>query len=326
VLLAPPLPAAAPPPARADALAAALHPDRLPTPPAVATQLARIAERADCRAAEVVEILAQNPVLCSKVLRATNSCLYAVNREVATLERAVVILGLNALRSLALAISLPSLTDAPTDAHTREYWFGSVGGAILARELAAWLRRPSPEDDLVAGLLRELGAALLQRAFPDAWRALAPNRAGYVPAEVCPAEEDAIGVGHAAVSAELLRLWEFPDNLIDPIRDHHRPPRPGAAGPPDRAELLYFVECLTRLEVIARRPDEMLRVLVLARDRFALPPRALARFLTAVAPKIDEFAALIDVDIGPAPDLAGALVGGMRMLASKSQAHREVLC
>lgn len=315
-----------PTPTPAAALAAALDPDRLPTPPAVATHLARVGDRPDCRAAEVVGILAQDPALCGKVLRATNSCLYGLSRPVASLDRAVLILGLNGLRSLALAFALPSLADGPADADIRDYWMESVGGAILARELAVWLRRPAPEDDLVAGLLRDTGVLLLRRAFPAEWREVAPLRASCSPAEVCPAEEAAVGVGHPAATAELLRLWELPEEMADAVRDHHRPPRPGASGPPDRAELLYFVECLLRLDVLARRPDELVRVLVLSRDRFQLPPRALARFLAAAAPKIDAFAALIEVDTGPRTDLAAALSAGMRVMAARSQSARAVVC
>ncbi|HEX4607099.1 MAG TPA: HDOD domain-containing protein, partial [Urbifossiella sp.] len=181
-----------------------------------------------------------------------------------------------------------------------------VTGAVLARDLATRTRRPDPEDDLVAGLLRDLGVVPLQRAFPYAWRELAPVRARCSPARVCAAEVEAFGVSHPEVGAELLSRWHLPGNVVTPIRHHHDPVTPGASWA-DRAELLYFVECLTRLDAVAGDTTEFARLLTIAMHRFRLPPRALAEWLGAVAPKVDEFIAIAGADVGPAPNLVATL-------------------
>lgn len=300
-------------------LAQVLDPSRLPTPPAVALQVAQTASRPNCRPSEISALLSQDPTLCAKLLKAVNSCLYGLSRPVAGIERAVTILGLNTVRSLALGLSLPAIRSVgPTDASTREYWIQSVGGAIIARELAIRMRYPCPEDDLVAGLLRDLGTVLLQQTFPNAWEELA-NRCppGRRIAEPCEVEEEAFGVCHADISAELLRRWNLPEEIVEPIRYHHRPELVDATHKTvrSRAELLYFAEFLVHLDTVIQHQDVLDRVLLLARERYSLSKDALVALLGGVVPKIVEFGRLLDQDISKYPNFAAILSAGSLELA-----------
>lgn len=304
---------------RASILAAVLDPSRLPTPPGVALQIIEAASKPNCRPAEIVPLLSRDPVLCAKLLRAVNSCLYGLSKPVGSLERAVVILGLNPLRSLALGLSIPATQGmAAADAAMRSYWLNSVSGAILAREVAIRMKHPFPEDDLVAGLLRDLGAIMMQRTYPDAWQAVveAQRARPGLPARACECEEAVFGITHPEVTAELLHSWQIPDDTVEPIRHHHTPNRLPAGSPlrTARAELLHFAECLTQLDVITQDAAALDQFLALARDRFGLPQLALVSLLESVVPKIDAFAGLLNLNIGACPDFARILGEGSEAL------------
>jgi HD-like signal output (HDOD) protein len=301
-------------PDRDAVLAEVLSPDRLPTPPAIALKVVQAASRPDCEPDEIVALLGRDPALCAKLLRAVNSCVYGLGRPVASIARAVTVLGLNTVRSLTLGLSLPAMRAGPAaDAAMRNYWMVSVGGAIVARELAVLTHRPFPDDDLVAGLLRDIGAVLLRQAFPAAWDALA---AGPLDAP-CEAEEAVFGVTHAEVSAVLLQGWNLPAELIEPIRFHHAPERL-ADRPPlaERARLLQFADQLAQLDVVARDPAALERVLGIARDRYRLSEPALVAFMERVVPKVTEFGALLSVDIGACPDFGAVLTAGATELVN----------
>ncbi len=317
------------PGSRAAVLEAVLDPSRLPTPPAVALQIIQAASEPDCRPAQITALLNRDPALCAKILRAVNSCLYGLTKPVGSLERAVLILGLNPFRSLALGLSLPvTHSNAVAEDGMRDYWVSSVSGAIMARELATRLKHQAPEDDLVAGLLRDLGAVLLQRTFPDSWRTIHNQRANSLPDDVCGVEQIAFGVHHAEVTAELLKGWNIPEDTFEPIRHHHNPAQMARASrlQSTRADLLYFVECLTQLDTIAQDITALDRLLAIARERYNLTQTGLVAFLQSVMPKIDEFAALLKLDIGKSPDFAQILGAGAEMLVKLTvEANRTTI-
>jgi hypothetical protein len=233
--------------------------------------------------------------------------------------RAVQVLGLKTVRSLALGLSLPAVKlGRAADRGLRECWIASVGGAIIARELAVLTKRPSPEDDLVAGLLRDLGAVLLQQTFPDAWAEHVTRHAERLVDDPCGAEIESFGIDHADVGAELLRGWQLPDDIVQPIRFHHQPARMGSVGKfrLERAELLQFAGQLVQLDAVAARPPLLERLLATARDRFNLTQPALIEFLQRVAPKIEAFAGVLNQDIGQCPDFAAILAAGATELVN----------
>jgi HD-like signal output (HDOD) protein len=300
-------------------LALVLDPGRLPSPPAVALQIVNAASRPDCPPGEIVSLLGLDPVLCGKLLKAVNSCLYGLKQPVASVARAVQVLGLKTVRSLALGLSLPAVkVGRDTPKAISDFWIASVGGAIIARELAVLARRANPEDDLVAGLLRDLGEVLLRQAFADAWIDHAAHHADRALADPCGAEQASFGIDHADVSAELLRKWGLPPELVDPIRHHHHPEllAPADRTLRERGELLWLASHLVQLDAVAQNPPLLGRVLAAAEAQFALPRAALIEFLQRVVPKIESFAAVLNQDIGQCPDFAAVLAAGAAELVN----------
>ncbi|MFM8275194.1 MAG: protein kinase domain-containing protein [Gemmata sp.] len=305
-------------PRRATVLAAVLDPRRLPTPPAVALQVVSAASRPNCDPAEIVALLSQDPALCAKLLKAVNSCLYGLSKPVASLERAIAVLGLGPVRSLALGLSLPAIKTGPTDPNTRDYQITSVAGAIIARDLSARTPRSAPADDMVAGLLRELGAVLLQQTYPDAWRDMTARWGDLLVTDSCAAEEETFGVSHAEVSAELLTVWNMPPELVEPIRYHHAPEKLADAAPAvsRRAELLCFADWLARINVVVRYPAVLTNVLDIARTQFGFTRPELVKFLSGILPKVSEFGELLNRDVRDCPNFAEALAAGGQELVN----------
>lgn len=298
-----------------EALAHILDNPHLPTPPAVALQIIDKARRPDCSPKELVKLLSQDPGLCGKLLQNVNSSAYGQTRPVTSLERAVMVVGVKPLRSLVLGWSLSAIDLPAGDEVVGRFWQESVAGAVVARELAIRLNRPDPEDDLVAGLLRDLGALVLRQVFTEEYATIAADPS-FSAAELCAAETAAFGLDHCEVGAGLLYDWRLPADLVEPIRHHHHPERlDGApAAQRDRAWLLSFASDLARLK--NGIPHKIGPLVQTARTRFDMDPAALAKFLGAVLPRINEFAALMKVDIGKCPDFAAIVAAGCKELVS----------
>lgn len=302
---------------RTTVLATVMDPRRLPTPPALALQVVNAASRPNCDPDEIVSLLAQDPALCARLLKVVNSCLYGRSKPITALDRAVTVLGLGTVRSLVLSLSMPAAKARRADPLTRANQINSVAGALIAYDLSARQPRSAPADDMVAGLLRDLGTVLLQQTYPGDWAAMTERWGDRLLAETCEAEIETFGVSHAEISAELLATWKLPPEIVEPIRYHHDPERLTRAAPvlARRAELLYFAGLLANLDTVVRHPDVLEYVLHVARARYDLPQPALIRFMRGVVPKITEFGELLNRDVRDCPDFAEVLSAGSTELA-----------
>ncbi len=303
------------PASREAVLDAVLHPARLPSIPALAVKVAEVANREDCLPGELGAMIATDPHFSAALLQAVNAARDGPSRAIGSVERAVLVAGLNRVRVLALGLCLP-----PLRPYTRyvpealEHSLASVGGAMIARELAARLRHPNPEDDLSAALLRDIGVLLLQQTFPQAWAERMALDGDPLDDDACRREREIFGIDHADVSAEALKRWGVPEEIVEPIRHHHHPEN--LTGTPyfERAELLWFAGLLTRLEAVVEYPDALDRVLAIAGERFDLPVSRLAAFLDDVRPKIAQFAEMLNREIGRCPNFGALLTAATHEL------------
>lgn len=303
----------APPSRRSLSLARLLATENLPTPPAVAMQVVREASNPDVTTAQIGAILRQDPALCARVLKAINSAMYGMREQVSSVDRAVLLLGLNSVRGIVLALSLPAMqANRKSDRTFRDFWQSAVSGAVISRELAVRLRIPTADDDMLTGLLRDIGHLVMQQAMPDEYAGFLRGKEGHPFSRVCEYEREVFGVDHAEASAELLRRWNLPDSLVQPIRHHHNPAGLSSATPDlmRRCERLGFVDALTQLDVVAHHPDELDALLQLAATKYGLDHAQLVAFLESVVPKVQEFTSLLNVEVGESPNYAATLARG----------------
>jgi HD-like signal output (HDOD) protein len=295
-------------------LSAVLDNPRLPSPPAVVLQIVDKASRPDCNPDEILALLSQDSGLCCQVLKTVNSGLYGLSRSVGSLKQAITILGIRPLRSLVLSLALPAIGTQQQDELVLKYWQESVAGAVIAREMARFLRRKEFEDELVAGLLRDLGILVLREGFPDDYTGLWQRSTATWAREQCELERDTFGVDHAEVSAGLLNTWNLPADISVPIRFHHNP-ESFTDGPKSQVERAWLLCFATKVAMLDGNSPKMVGELVkIAQAHFAMDQGALIKFLGAVMPAIQEFAALLKVNIGTMPNYASIISTGCQEL------------
>jgi eukaryotic-like serine/threonine-protein kinase len=294
---------------------------RLPSPPMVALRIVQKVSDPECEVADVCELLIQDPALCGSVLRAANSFILGGNNRVTSVKRAVVIAGLNRLRLMALGLSLPAIQGrVKADAGLSRYWQNSVTSAIIAWELATELGLPDPDDDLTAALLCDVGMMLIRQFSKDTYWPVWSGRFGILGARQCEWEREIFGFDHAEAGTRLLSKWGLPNEMADPIRYHHSPEAVPNSSPSvvRRVHLLDLANRLALLNEADQPTDVIEETLGIAESRFAIGFSALEKLLARAQPKIDEFAKLLNVDIGSLPDLGSALEKGTRTLARLS--------
>ena len=275
------------------------HPN-LPSPPGIFLKVLDIVSNPNCSLHEIADLIKYDAGLSCKILKTINSALFGLSREVTTIDRALKLVGLKAVRAMVLGLVLPGMQrKRPVDNQTREYWTNSVAGAVVARELAKRRGRPDSEDFLLAGLLRDLGMLVLDQIFPAEYGATLSKDPIRSALEQNALETRHFGVHHAQVTAHLLRQWRLPEDICLFIEFHHElePAHAQSAVSKEKAWILYFA---CRIAQMLQNPNIQVinhEVMHLAKEHLGLDPVQLGEFLAPLENKVRELAKMMEVDI-----------------------------
>lgn len=200
----------------------------LPSLPAVVVRLNELLASRLPSMGQVAELVGEDPALAARVLKLVNSPLYPFRGKIDSVQRAVAMIGVRELRSLALAVAVPKLFEGfATPLITLEqFWRHSLCVALLSRGLAEAAQQRELDRYFTTGLLHDLGALILYSRRPQqAAEAAARSRAERKPLD--EAEREVIGFSHADLGGELMRRWGLPDVIVAAVLGHHERPAQG---------------------------------------------------------------------------------------------------
>ncbi len=283
----------------------------IPSPPTVILKVLEKASQPECTIADLCQIIQMDPGLASNILRVVNSATFGLSRAVTSVQRALAVVGVNSARLLVMAISFPKMHKAlkPDPVSKQRYWRSSIGAAIVAKELALHSGSHEAEDDMAAALLRDIGELILQQIFPNAFAELSAQPVDEFVQQQCDMEEQYYGLNHAEVSAFILDRWRLPSAITEAIRFHHNPDNGSFSTPQgeNRAYTLYFATRAAQLLMFPDQPIILRDLLDVAKTRFNMDEKSLHEFLIPLSKKTNDFAALLQVDLGEQTDFLAVL-------------------
>jgi putative nucleotidyltransferase with HDIG domain len=197
----------------------------LPTLPQVAAKVMQVVSNPMTAASDLNEVISVDQALTAKVLRLANSAYYGFPQEITTLTQAVVILGFNTIRNLALSVSVHKMLFEGGDQGLfsfRDFWKHSVGTAIAAKMLAKKVGLKSEENAFTAGLMHDIGKNFFhQRDHAAYLLVLRRSLEAGLPLWRC--ERESFGMDHAQVGGWMAEKWNLPADLCRAIARHHEP-------------------------------------------------------------------------------------------------------
>ncbi len=165
--------------------------------------------------------------LSAKVLRVANSSFYGLSRRVGSVQDALVVLGFECVRSMAISASMVNAYPASAESqfNRQAYWQRSFRVAAIAKALAREFRM-GHELAFTAGMFFEIGELVLDLCIPQQFSALLRQQAdtGLSLKEI---ERTELGFDHAYIGAEIIQLWKFPPEIEQVVRCWSQP-EPGA--------------------------------------------------------------------------------------------------
>lgn len=215
------------------------------TLPEVTAKILRTVEDPRSSASALHKLVANDPALVSRILKVVNSAFYGLPGQIGSIERAIVLLGLNAVKNIAVAASLGQLfrgTKLSDEFNAKDLWSHCVAVGITARELAKQLKIPLADEAFLAGMIHDIGLMVSLQTAPEQLRKvceLARNDSR----SFCEIEIDLMGVDHQQLGAGLTEAWKFPRSCQLVAGYHHQP----AALTSDRVlvSLVYLADMLT---------------------------------------------------------------------------------
>lgn len=198
----------------------------LPSLPAVAVHVMRLCQRENFDIADVARAIGTDPALAGRVVQLVNSPLFTLKREVTTVSHALVLLGANAVRTIALSFSVVSnLREHERGGFDqRAYWRRAIFAATAAQQLARLENQRAPVDAFLAALLQDLGALALQQAVPEQYSPIVAE-ASFDHDRLIALEKQAFGCDHAEVGRWLVTQWRLPEPMRAAIGSSHDPGR-----------------------------------------------------------------------------------------------------
>ncbi len=192
--------------------------DGMPAFPKSVQKVLELTRDVNCTPKDLVQVIDKDPVVTVKILKVVNSAYYSLPKQITSVNHAVVYLGFNTIKNLALGIAaigmLPKENAAGFD--VQQYLLHSLSTAGIARQLAMQLDDADPMDCFIAGLLHDFGKVVFAQFMPREFKQAL---------EMCQADGSSlhqalrhtVGTDHAVVGAMLVEKWRFERGLIDTI-------------------------------------------------------------------------------------------------------------
>jgi len=196
----------------------------LPSAPRVLPRLKRLLSDGNSSIRDVVEMIRLDPGIAARVLRMGNSIYYSQGLRCYTVDEAMNRVGYDHVYELVANAVASQVLVRPLEVYGMDpddLWRQSVACGLAAETLARQLNL-DVDVAYTVGLLYGVGlVAIDEWAFRQKlpWR-FAP---GPLPLETCHTERAVLGFHNAEAGAALLRLWEFPAVMTEPVRWQYLP-------------------------------------------------------------------------------------------------------
>jgi len=195
------------------------------TLPEVTVRIIDLVEDPGSSARDMHHLISSDPALTARMLKVVNSAFYGLPRQIASINRAVSLLGLNAVKNIAIAASLAKLfRGGSLGSHfdAQRLWTHSCVTASAAGAVARLSGRTGIADEaFLAGLVHDVG--ILVELQHDRDRLALAIQEASEGSDFREAEMRNLGASHERFGAVLCEHWKFPSSLVWVVGHHHDP-------------------------------------------------------------------------------------------------------
>jgi len=200
---------------------------QLPPFPATVNKVMEICRDVDTSPTDLTKVISLDPVLTGKVMQLVNSAYFGISREIISLVRAVVMLGMNTVKNLVLGATVMSAFGTRKNFRALNmdmFWKHSLGVGVIAKLIAQKRNIDNKllEGYFIAGLLHDIGKIPLNSKFSDEYLNIL-EILEKEPQPLFVSEKQLLGIDHAYVGNLIAEKWKLGEEISDTITYHHAP-------------------------------------------------------------------------------------------------------
>ncbi|MCZ6699873.1 MAG: HDOD domain-containing protein [Planctomycetota bacterium] len=193
------------------------------TLPEVTLKIIKIVENPKSTARDLHEVIKNDPALATRILKVVNSAFYGLPGQIASVDRAIVLLGLSAVKNIAIAASMTRLFQCGEQIEgfsAVDLWRHSITVAVACRQITTAQGRSNVDESFLAGLIHDLGILVERQVFPRKLAEIIAKQKSDG-GDFTELEREVIGADHQAFGMALATKWRFPRLLCAAIGYHH---------------------------------------------------------------------------------------------------------
>src|SRR4051812_27317387 len=133
------------------------------TLPEVTARIIATVEDPKSTASQLHKIVSHDPALVTRILKVVNSAFYGLPGQIGSIERAIVLLGLNGVKNIAVAASLGQMFRGARLCERftpKDLWKHCIAVGVAARDLAKQMKLNSSDEAFLAGMIHDIGVLI----------------------------------------------------------------------------------------------------------------------------------------------------------------------
>lgn len=200
------------------------------TLPETTLRIIELVEDPTSTAQDLHRVVSYDPALTTRILKVVNSAFYGLPGQIGSINRAIVLLGLNAVKNIAIAASLAKLFrggDLCPQFNAKALWTHSISTAVASKLIADRIKLGLPDEAFLGGLLHDIGVVVEmqfdRQRLIDVITALEVEKDGVPAQDMLAIEKRVFGATHQDFGRALCEKWKFPKAFQFVTGCHHDP-------------------------------------------------------------------------------------------------------
>jgi len=190
----------------------------LSTIPAVLGRLLSIIKDENSSPQDLYRLISHDQAFAERVVRVANSSLFGHSGQIKDIRQAIMFLGYNRIKSIALGMTIMDIFPAKTF-NIKNLWVHSYEVAFISAAVSEFVPMTSPRECFLAGLLHDIGRVIFYKFDQKGFLGLGSGD------DLLEKEKEVFGCTHAEAGSWFAEESDLPQEIVKVIRFHHNPSR-----------------------------------------------------------------------------------------------------